>query len=1050
TPNHNDYHSCFGIVYFLEVPKALTYTFTRKNTAQGQNVDTTNPLIVNFSVAGTAILDTDYSQAGADEFNSISGKVTIPAGKTTAEVIIKPKPDSEIESDETVKLSLQEGKDYIFGNSQSFEVAKLGVSEGSSMNQGSTKMTVITNDDPKLKAPWVKQFGSDYGYEYFTVDNQGNTYVTGNFDKTTTIGDKTITHSSSNQDALDVFVAKFDRDGNVKWAEEFGNANNEYVKDIAVDKDGNVYFAGIDEDNECCDIFVTKFDKDGNEKWSKNYDKDDNNKLSGIDVDKDGYTYITGEFNALLQLGSTTLDSGQFSDVFVAKLNEQGGVLWAENYGDPNNADKAEDIVIDKDGNSYFFMTEGSEGDQKAVVTKFDKSNGNKLWNKKFGSNNNSGYAWAEDIAIDNQDNIYIAGRFREAVTFDNTNLEGGENGDIYIAKLDSSNNGDVLWVKDFDTQDKDEDSVYVEGIAVDDMSNTYVTGYYYGKSMSIDNFMLYDEGGEGGEGGEGEDAFIAKFDSNGKVKWAQNLGGTNYDTISDVAVNDGNIYIAGEFYQEATFGDKTLKASDSRDSFLVKLEKEKPEISLSVDSKEITEGSSNTITYTFTRKGDATQELTVYFSITGSASFQEDFSLTGTKEFDGKKGKVTFKAGELTAKVTLNIVDDSDAEEDESLGLELAIRSGYMVSATKAKTSITIAKDEKDIVIGSKSDDDDDDDNDDDDDDDDTEFSLASKTKQTFKFKSKFKKGKSSIKFSFKSKSITELKEIAVVTVDDDEGSIDGISSDDEGYTEAALNRAKSIFSLLGNIPNGFSDTDIEKVLEFSSETRFRFISIKGGTLQGVKKGKINKSQVTFSSTDFLQVSESEKNSFDLDFEGVQIKMKFDAKAKKAIGSGLQETIEVLDLRTDVTGKQTVKCSVNREAAYNNFVGFYQVLNEDGGIDTDGDGTADVFVGDENYAQIAVQNRITGIDLSVENQSTAEFTGEFNAGVIVVPFLMVNGNPDNFDEIFFPFIGANSDGFDHVMMIGDNTFAFEDLIGGGDSDYNDFMVKIEFINTTT
>ena len=45
-------------------------------------------------------------------------------------------------------------------------------------------------------------------------------------------------------------------------------------------------------------------------------------------------------------------------------------------------------------------------------------------------------------------------------------------------------------------------------------MGNSYVTGYYKSESMSIGNFMLYDQGGESSE--FGEDAFIAKFDSAG------------------------------------------------------------------------------------------------------------------------------------------------------------------------------------------------------------------------------------------------------------------------------------------------------------------------------------------------------------------------------------------------------------------------------------------------------------------------------------------------------------------------------------------------------
>ena len=57
--------------------KALEYTFTRTG-------DTTNSLIVNFTVGGSATLGTDYNQTGAEEFDATKGKVTIAAGETTA------------------------------------------------------------------------------------------------------------------------------------------------------------------------------------------------------------------------------------------------------------------------------------------------------------------------------------------------------------------------------------------------------------------------------------------------------------------------------------------------------------------------------------------------------------------------------------------------------------------------------------------------------------------------------------------------------------------------------------------------------------------------------------------------------------------------------------------------------------------------------------------------------------------------------------------------------------------------------------------------------
>ncbi len=1033
--------------------KKIKYTFTRESnsdsialkvdTNNSTSVDISSDLIVNFSIGGKAQLNTDYTLAGA-VMNGTEYTVTIPVNATTAEVTITPIADSEIESDEAVKLTLKEGVDYIISNddSQLFEVARLASSEGSSMDDNAV-MAVISNDDPMLDAPWAKQFnGYAYGYEFLAVDDEGNTYVTGDFNQTTTLDDKTITRNTGNTDVFDVFVAKLDKDGKVEWAKEYGGGTDENVEDITVDDEGNTYITGTIEQSEGGNIFVNKYSKDGTIQWTKNFgDNNSNLEASGVEVDAEGNTYITGDFSSGVTFSTTpdttTLSAGFQRDVFVAKLDSSGDVLWAKQFGDNPEFDEAEDIVVDKEGNAYLFMTEGSEGDDNAVLAKLNKSDGSEVWKTTFGDDNN--YVVAEDIAIDNQDNIFIAGEFEGQVAFGNTNLES-EDGNVFVTKLDSE--GDVVWAKDFDSGE--DDFVEVEGIAVDDMGNTYVTGYYESESMSVGDFMLYSEDDEDGEG---ENAFITKFDSNGEVKWTQNLGGTNTDTISDIAVNDGKIYIAGEFYTEATFGDKSLKTDNFVERFIVKLEEEKPEISLSVDSTTITEGATNQITYTFTRKGDFTSELTVDFSVSGSATFKDDYTLTGADDgFDGSKGKVTFKAGASTATVTLNIVDDSDAEENETVGLELAMGSGYMVSATEVKTNITITKDEKDVVIGSGSDDDDDDD-----DDDEGELSFTSKAKSTFKFKSKIKGGKSSIKFSFKSKSVEKIKEIGFFTVDDDEGSIDGISPDSEGYIEAALNRAQSILSVLGNAPQGFDLTTLDKVLEFSSDISFRFFSVKNGTLDGVKKGKVKREQFVFSSTDFLEVSEFEKNDFDLDFAGVKIKMKLDGKAKKAIGSGLQETIEAIDLRDDeLTGKQKFKCNVNREAAFDNVIGFYQVIDEDGGIDTNGDGTADVFAGDAGYAEAAVQNRITSIDLSVENQSTATFDGEFDAGAIFVPFLIVDGTIDNFEEIYFSFIGANSDGADHVMMLGDNTFGFEDLAGGGDRDFNDMIVNIDFNVTSS
>ncbi|MBP5974433.1 DUF4114 domain-containing protein [Brasilonema sp. CT11] len=64
---------------------------------------------------------------------------------------------------------------------------------------------------------------------------------------------------------------------------------------------------------------------------------------------------------------------------------------------------------------------------------------------------------------------------------------------------------------------------------------------------------------------------------------------------------------------------------------------------------------------------------------------------------------------------------------------------------------------------------------------------------------------------------------------------------------------------------------------------------------------------------------------------------------------------------------------------------------------------------------------------------------------------MIVNGKPDalldsnsnNDPQVYFSFLGANSDKTDHVSLLGDNVFGFEDLVNGGDKDYNDVTVRI-------
>jgi Beta-propeller repeat len=127
---------------------------------------------------------------------------------------------------------------------------------------------------------WVTSAGDssdDWGRDIAT-DLFGNSYVTGHFFGTATFGagerNETVLEAGT---ALEVFVAKYARDGTLLWARSAGGADNDWSYGVATDLRGNGYvtghFAGTStfgagEPNETelssaggTDVFVAKYNR---------------------------------------------------------------------------------------------------------------------------------------------------------------------------------------------------------------------------------------------------------------------------------------------------------------------------------------------------------------------------------------------------------------------------------------------------------------------------------------------------------------------------------------------------------------------------------------------------------------------------------------------------------------------------------------------------------------------------------------------------------------------------------------------------------------------
>lgn len=287
---------------------------------------------------------------------------------------------------------------------------------------------------PEGKRLWIRQLGtadSDYAYS-ITSDKDGNAYVAGY----TYAG----LERATNAGGADFFIAKYDANGNKLWVKQMGTASDDIAYSVSVDKDGNAYVTGctgagfdgnINLGNR--DVFLVKFDTNGNKLWSRQEGTPLWDEAWAVTTDKDGNAYIAGYTGAGMDGNKS---HGAF-DAFVIKYGTNGNKLWSRQIGTSEN-DYARAVAVDAEGNAYIAgYTEGGAAGMPGsgasdVFTAGVDSNGKRLGLYQTGTASGD---YAFGIAVDDSRNIYMAGE--TAAGLAETEASAGQGGyDIFLLKL--------------------------------------------------------------------------------------------------------------------------------------------------------------------------------------------------------------------------------------------------------------------------------------------------------------------------------------------------------------------------------------------------------------------------------------------------------------------------------------------------------------------------------------------------------------------------------------------------------------------------------------
>jgi hypothetical protein len=213
------------------------------------------------------------------------------------------------------------------------------------------------------RTKWVRQIGgsgSDGGDEV-AIGPHRNIYVIGDANGPVAFTPSVALSPGGGRDA---WAARYRPDGSLVWARSLGGPGEQQSHGINVDADGKALVTGefqgtalfgsqrLDSAGSSPDVFIAKLDRLGRVRWAQRFGDADREIGRGIDADSHGNVYFGGEYQGTLQLGATTLRSAGSDDVFLAKANRAGRVRWAIGMGG-TGAEVGPEVEVDGEGNSY-------------------------------------------------------------------------------------------------------------------------------------------------------------------------------------------------------------------------------------------------------------------------------------------------------------------------------------------------------------------------------------------------------------------------------------------------------------------------------------------------------------------------------------------------------------------------------------------------------------------------------------------------------------------------------------------------------------------------
>ncbi|MCC2548454.1 SBBP repeat-containing protein [Hymenobacter sp. BT175] len=255
-----------------------------------------------------------------------------------------------------------------------------------------------------------------------------------------------------------------------------------------------------------------------------------------VAVDKAGNVFVTGSYFKSLTLGSIQLIGKTTSNIFLAKYNAAGTLIWARSASSSDI--QSFSLAVDAQGNAFvagWFRTSADfgtstlagHGDEHldAFLAKYDGA-GQLQWVQS--PDRKEGESRAHAVAVDAAGNAYLTGLAEVVSGFGTARFPAAKTG-FFLAKYSPA--GQLAWAQVM------EDLYTGSDITVDNSGGIYVTVNEASNALTFGATKL-------GKGRD-SDQLLAKFSSSGTPEWARRI--SSADGIGGIATDaKGRVLLTG------------------------------------------------------------------------------------------------------------------------------------------------------------------------------------------------------------------------------------------------------------------------------------------------------------------------------------------------------------------------------------------------------------------------------------------------------------------------------------------------------------------------